>query len=137
MIKKACIVVVVIIAIVGIYVMLKPSEPYKREEEYFRGIYSVIKDRSFDNGKFDNGELVLYNSSFDVLERISVTENQSHKLVRIIKDADAEQIYFIMGGAVDDQYGIVFTKGSSINMDGIHSLKRISGNSYYYASFAD
>ena len=115
--------------------LLNSAKTYKEEEAYFRGIYSIVKEYSFDNGEIKNGELILYNASFEILEKIPLANEKGYKLVRIIKDHGTEQIYFIMGGAVDDNYGIVFANRSSVDMDGIYLLERISGNSFYYETF--
>jgi hypothetical protein len=42
---------------------------------------------------------------------------------------------FALGGAVDDSFGILFTDGSLVDMDGLYKIKRLGGNAYYYQTY--
>lgn len=49
---------------------------------------------------------------------------------------DGSTVWFIISGSVDDEQGIIFINDDSNSvLDGIKSIERIGGNSYYYSTY--
>lgn len=103
-------------------------------EAYFHQINSLIKDFEFDTAQVVDEKIVLYNSEHEVTQEIRFDDyNDKIQLVAIRKDGGL--IYFVTGGSVDDEIGIIFINDHSNNIfDGIKSIKRIGGNSYRYST---
>ena len=101
-------------------------------EEYFYKINSLIKNEDFYFAKVADYRIVLYNLKNEPQKEIVFDDyNVKIKLVSIRKDGSI--IYFITSGSVDDEQGIVFINDDlNDKLNGIKTIKRIGGNSYYY-----
>lgn len=102
------------------------------KEQYFKKINEIIKDLEFHSAKANDGKIVLYNNKYEPICEIPFESyDRSIKFIGARKDNDI--VYFITGGAVDDEWGIMFVNdGSDSMMDGVGSVSRIGGNSYEY-----
>ena len=102
------------------------------EEQYFRKINEIIKDLEFFSAKAKDGKIILYDETRNPTSEIPFEEyDGSHKFIYARKSDDI--VYFITGGAVDDEWGIMFVNdGSDSMMDGVGSATKIGGNAYEY-----
>ena len=48
-----------------------------------------------------------------------------------------DDVYFITGGAVDDVWGYVFSGDDAVGLEGLHVLRRVGGNAWYFSSKAE
>ena len=102
------------------------------QERYFRKINEIIKDLEFHSAKAKDGKIILYNSKYEPISEIHFAEYD--KNIKFIGAHKKDSIvYFITGGAVDDEWGIMFVNdGSDSMMEGVGSVAQIRGNSYEY-----
>ncbi len=102
------------------------------KEQYFKKINEIIKDLEFHSAKAKDGKIILYNDKYEAICEIPFEScDESIKFIGAHKKEGI--VYFITGGAVDDEWGIMFVNdGSDGMMDGVGSATRIGGNSYEY-----
>lgn len=126
----------IILGIIGLVVCLLLGLIRDQHEqdtvEYCYQINEIVKDLDFYTAKVTENGIELYDRNFDELEIVSFDGyKRSIRIMGIHKDGGL--IYFILIGNVDDEWGIMFVNdGTDGMMNGIHSLDRIGGNSYYY-----
>ncbi|MEE1301587.1 MAG: hypothetical protein UHD64_02290 [Bacteroidales bacterium] len=86
----------------------------------------------FHSVKAKDGKIILYNNKYEPICEIPFESyDKSIKFIGAHKDDGT--VYFITGGAVDDEWGIMFVNdGSDSMMDGIGNVTRIGSNSYEY-----
>lgn len=103
-------------------------------ENYFYQINSLIKNADFHTAKVEDYKIILYNLENELTQEIVFEDyNNGIKLRSVRKEGSI--IYFITGGSVDDEKGVIFINDDTNNMfDGIKSIKRIGGNSYQYST---
>lgn len=111
------------------------NEKYHNDQaEYFYQINNLIKDMDFHTAKAHQNKLELYNNKFELIEEITF-EAYDDKIDFIAARKDGANIYFIINGSVDDEAGILFVNdGSDAFLDGVKSIDRLGGNSYYYST---
>ena len=126
----------IILGIIGLVVCLLFGLIRDQHEqdtvEYCYQINEIVKDLDFYTAKVTENGIELYDRNFDELEIVSFDGYKRNiRIMAIHKDGGL--IYFILIGNVDDESGIMFVNdGTDGMMNGIHSLDRIGGNSYYY-----
>ncbi len=118
------------IGILAVCMLISAPKNIQRKEEQCRSIYEEIKTEAFSTGSVTGNTVVLYDDHFQELKQLSVERGLGKETVRIVKGSD--QLRFVLGGSVDDEYGVLFAEGAAVDMSGLSSLKRLSGNSYYY-----
>lgn len=104
----------------------------ERETECFSMLYDMVRDMDFATGCFEGGILTLYDIVGNQLMTIDVDHASRVGRTMLRKDLQEEQIYFVLGGSVDDEYGVLYTERNQVNMDGLWSIKRMGGNCFYY-----
>lgn len=105
------------------------------QERYFSKINEIIKDLEFHSAKAEDGKIILYNDKYEPISEIPF-ENYDKNIKFIGAHKDDNIVYFTTGGAVDDEWGIMFVNdGSDSMMEGLGSVARISGNAYEYDTF--
>lgn len=99
---------------------------------YFYEINSLIKDEVFFTANAEEGKIVLFDEEQIVIGEIEFDGYRSGTdLLRIRKDGPV--VFFVTGGAVDDETGILFINDDSNRLlDGLKTIERIGGNSYIY-----
>ena len=104
----------------------------EKQEEYCYIINRLICDEEFDIAKIQDSAIVLYTFDGVQLKEIPFKEfDKSVKIVYVRKEGVIT--YFVFGGAVDDENGIMFINDESNRiLDGVKSVTRIGGNSYRY-----
>ena len=103
-----------------------------KQEEYCYEINKLICNETFDTAKVQDSKIVLY--SFDGVRLKEIPLEAFDKSVKIAYVRKEGTItYFVLGGAVDDEMGIMFINDESNQLlDGVKSITRIGGNSYRY-----
>ena len=66
---------------------------------------------------------------------ISVSPLFCKRVMRVYRQND--MLFFVLSAALDDEYGLIYGNGSSVNMDGLWSIKRAARNLYYYKTYMD
>lgn len=99
-------------------------------EYYCSAINEQIKDLDFFTAEVSGGMILLFDRDDTLITEIPLEKyDKDKKILEIRKNSSI--IYFILGGSVDDAYGIMFVNDDSDwIMKGISSLERIGG--YYY-----
>ena len=89
----------------------------------------------FDSAEAKDRKIILYDKDRNSTSEIHFEEyDEKQKFIYARKSDDI--VYFITGGAVDDEWGIMFVNdGSDSMMNGVGSVARIGGNSYEYDTF--
>ena len=106
----------------------------KHSEEYCYKINTLIKNEDFDTAKIENNKILLFDQNGKEKKELAFNDYDSNIQILSVRK-DGAIIYFIMSGSVDDEQGIIFINDDSNKMfDGIKTLKRIGGNSYYYST---
>ena len=125
----------VLVVLVGFLFASCNNEKYHNDQaEYFYQINNLIKDRDFHIAKVDKNKLELYNNKFELIDEITF-EAYDDKIGFIAARKDGANIYFIISGSVDDEAGILFVNDESDSfLDGVKSIDRLGGNSYYYST---
>ena len=111
------------------------TKDYKEIEEVCYKINSIVKDKEFFIAKIKERRIVLYDNKYAQMSELPLEHYNKgvDKIISIRKDG--ANVYFIIGGSVDDENGIVFINNElNAVLDGINSIKRIGGNSYWYGS---
>ena len=91
-----------------------------------------IKNIEFYRADVLDGAIKLYDNEGTLIGEIPFDDYPvSEEIVYIRKDES--RVYFILGGAVDDEYGIMFINdvGNGL-LDGVHSIERMGRNFYEY-----
>lgn len=107
------------------------------QEQYFSKINEIIKDLEFHSAKAKDGKIILYNSKYEPISEIAFEDyDKNIKFIGAHKDDNI--VYFITGGAVDDEWGIMFVNDDSDSMmNGLGSVSKIGSNSYKYDTFRE
>lgn len=106
----------------------------KDYDDYCYKINKIIKDKDFSKGEVVDGKILLYKDDKIIFEENFEDYDKSYNIKSIRKEEN--RMFFILNGAVDDEYGIVFLNGDEDGaMDGLASLERIGGNSYKYKTY--
>lgn len=127
--KQSLIVILVIICIiVGAIYYAKPR--VKAEE--FSEIYSEISNIDFSSGKLRDGALLLYDENGNTIMSLEGDPYEKADFIAVYKNSETSQIMFIMGGSVDDTYGVLYVGKYGIDMNGINRVERIGGNAFYF-----
>lgn len=88
----------------------------------------------FDKAYVADGVISLYDSGDTLLMEIDFDAYDESKKVLYIRKEN-QRVYFILGGSVDDEYGIMFVNDESNELlDGIHTIERVGGNAYEYST---
>ena len=99
---------------------------------YFYEINSLIKDEVFFTANVEEGKIMLYDEEQIMIGEIEFVGYQSGTDLLCIRK-DGPVVFFVTGGAVDDETGILFINDDSNNLlDGLKTIERIGGNSYIY-----
>lgn len=115
----------------GCYALIR-GQKEQETIDYCYQINKIIKDLDFYLAKVSEDGIVLYDRDFQELETVPFDGYKRHIDIMGIQK-DGGRIYFILLGSVDDDWGLLFVNdGTDGIMDGIHSLERAGGNSYYY-----
>lgn len=130
--KKWILICILILGITSCFFACKNTN--STYEEYFYKINALIKNENFNTADIKENYIILYDSKDDLIKEIPFEYyNNDIELVNVYKND--EIIYFVTGGSVDDEKGILFINDDSNKMfDGIKSLHRIGGNSYSYST---
>lgn len=103
------------------------------EEQYFRKINEIIKDLEFHLAKAKDGKIILYDRHYEPISEIPFAEYDK-SITFIGAHKDDNTLYFITGGSVDDEWGIMFVNdGSDSMMNGLKRVDRMGGNAYEYS----
>lgn len=106
----------------------------RAEEEYCLKIHTLIKEEDFCSATVEEQKIVLYDAYNEKICEIPFTERKEDVPLISIKKVDG-LMFFITGGAVDDEYGILILDGDVNHlMDGLQSIERIGGNTYRYST---
>ena len=109
------------------------SDNYSELEEYCCKVNSIIKNIDFDEAKIEEEKIVLYSDKNVRIQEIPFEDYENKRIVAVRKEGDA--VYFTISGSVDDEQGLVFINDdSNAILDGIKSIERIGGNSYWYST---
>ena len=104
----------------------------QESEAYFYEINKLIKDEDFCTAKVNAGKILLYDSQQNPIQELSFDKYDKSITLLYIRKEGAVTL-FVTSGAVDDEQGILFINDDSNDvLEGIHSIKRIGGNSYEY-----
>ncbi len=110
-------------------------EDIHEQERYFSKINAIIKDLEFHSAKAKDGKIILYNKEYEPVSEIPFEEyDEDIKFVGAHKDGPV--VYFITGGAVDDEWGVMFINDNEADnvLEGVHQVNRIGGNAYEYST---
>lgn len=104
----------------------------QESEEYFYEINEQIKDEDFCTAKVKAGKILLYDSQQKLIQELPFDKyDKSITLLYVRKEGTV--IFFVTSGAVDDEQGFLFINDDFNDvLGGIHSIKRMGGNSYQY-----
>ena len=104
----------------------------QESEEYFYEINKLIKDEDFCTAKVKAGKIVLYDAQRNPIKEIPFDKYDKSIAFKYARK-EGTLIFFVTSAAVDDEQGVLFINDDANNiLEGIHSIKRIGGNSYEY-----
>ncbi len=134
MYKRIVLALVIIIMICIFCFKLKKSHD-NEYVEYCYQIYQEIKDIEFKYAKFDEKNIIFYDTDRNEINKIEYTNYRPSLKIIYIENND-NTIAFWISGSLDDGKGILFVKNKQINgaLDGIKSLKRSGGASYWFST---
>lgn len=104
---------------------------YAQYTAYCSQINEILKDEEFFVASAWSNPLELKDRDLTVIKKIEFSKFDHHyRILGISKDENAS-IYFALGGAVDDNWGIVFVNDTDVNrhFDGIDWIK---GNQHHF-----
>ena len=134
--KKYIAILVLFCIVAGLFYCCKGDDIHE-QERYFGKINSIIKDLEFHTAKAKDGKIILYNKEYDPISEIPFEEyDKGIKFIGAHKDGPV--VYFITGGAVDDEWGIMFVNDHEADdiLEGVHQVNRIGGNAYEYSTMS-
>ena len=89
---------------------------YKKYDRYCAPINELIKDVEFFSGGIGEKQIVLCDQNYDVIKVIPFNGYQkSFHIRQMFRDGVDGVVFFEMGRAVDDSYGIVYINDSQKN----------------------
>lgn len=128
--KRSIVGFIAILCIIGSIMYTQQSR--EDFEYYIYGINRLIRDHDFKNAEVEDNKIRLYDGDFNLTSEIEFDDKGSD-IMAIRKDDN--RIFFVTGGAVDDEWGYVFINNDADSvLNGIRRLERISGNLYYYST---
>ncbi len=130
----ACVAALLLVGLCLLYPGIVKRSLEKEAESLF-SVYQIVRDMNFASGRLDKNALTLYDARGQQLTVINVDRFDGRDVIRLRNDTATKQIYFILGGSVDDEYGILYTADNAVNMDGLHKLTRMGGNCFYYQTY--
>ena len=108
------------------------ASPETSAQDYYYEINQLVKDRDFFKAEVCDSEIILYDQNGTALDFIPYGGYQKDDPLRYIRKQDA-CVYFVRGGAVDDETGVLFVNDDSDGMlEGINHIDRVAGSAYYY-----
>ena len=123
------VIILIIICIGSIHIFYQYS--VRISEASCQYYYTLLKDETFYRADLHSNYIELLDVSGRVNKKIFIEKND-HTIKYIITNNG--QYYFILGGVVDDIYGIIITTNNSINMEGIREITRLGGTTYYFST---
>lgn len=133
--KRIVLAIVAVVIICLLCFKLKKSHD-NEYVEYCYQIYQEVKDTEFKYAKFDDKNLIFYDTDRNEISKMEYTNYKpSFKIIYIENNDDT--IAFWSSGSLDDGSGILFVKDEQINgaLDGIKTLKRNGGASYWFSTY--
>ena len=129
-------IVAILIAIFFIVILIisrnsteKKSIEYEIDQAAHQIMLQDFIEISFD---IDRKQIILCNENGNE-ETISVSKLFGTRVKRIYQKNG--MLFFALNVAIDDEYGLVYTKDSNINMDGLWVIERTDHNLYYYKTY--
>lgn len=93
-------------------------------------------NKPFFTARIEKDSIVLIDS-MNVISKSLLPENSKNRIttkkIRIITKTK-NCLFFTMGGAVDDEFGLVYSPTEIIDFEGIKVVKRISGGWFYFST---
>lgn len=121
---------VAVLFIIGSFLYTQQSR--RDFEDYIYGINRLIENHDFKNAEVEDNKIRLYDGDFNLISEIKFDDKGSD-IIAIRKDGD--RIFFVTGGAVDDDWGYVFINNDADSvMNGIRRLEWVGGNLYHYST---
>lgn len=108
------------------------GEGSKTNVDDFSEIYHEIADVDFCSGKLLDKTLILYDKNGTEIMSLRGEKYDRVEFDTVRKDPVTNQVMFVTGGSVDDEYGVLYEGKYGVDMDGIHRIERIGGNSFYF-----
>ena len=115
-----------------IAVYIRQNQCSSDREEYCYKLNQIVKNYTFSKGEIENNNIILYDNNKVIAKiRFDDFENVNIKYIR----KDKNRIFFVFSGSIDDDNGIIFINDNENSvLDGIYSLNRLGGNSYWYST---
>lgn len=133
--KRKCVYSILLIILLLINQGCIFNKPSKEEIiKYINYLVKKIEREDFFVAHIEEGELIFENKKFDIIKKIKI--NYTEKKIKIISIYKEDNIiYFIRGGAVDDNYGILYSKQEITRVFGVKYLEKMSDELYYYSTW--
>ena len=130
-----------LVVLLAVYLVFNFWKVYEKDQknaanDYFYMIYSLISDIDFSMGTIEHNTVSLYSINHEIIQRYELPQTgRSVQCLGIVGDKLHGQIFFIIDGSVDDRSGVVFSDNEYVYMEGLHSVERLGGNSFYFKTY--
>ena len=107
---------------------------FARHEMYFGTMNNMIKDMDFHSARAEEGKIVLYNESEEIISEIPFAYyNENISFIYARKNGPV--VYFVTNIEADDERGIMFLNDDSDSvLSGVKRITRIGDNSYDFST---
>ncbi len=106
--------------------------------EKLYGLAQEVRQVKFATARIMNDSITYYDDERRETGKSplpkAVLQQMGDQKVLYIED-NSEGILFVLGGAVDDVWGLLYAPSGRVNMDGILKLKRAEKDWFYFSSF--
>lgn len=100
--------------------------------DFCYNVNSLVKTYDFAYGNISCNNIILYDDNDKEIAEIPIDNlEERDKIIYFYKKSN--NVYFVISRSVDDESGIILVNDESDSiLDGLWSIKRVGGNSYYY-----
>lgn len=106
----------------------------------FTEFVELFSEKEFFSGTYKRGVVELKNRRFKIIETIVLSDEMKKNISNFnIRNFGNRYdiINFPFGGAVDDNWGILYSKNHVDSVSGIKSLRKLTDKLYYYSTLED
>ncbi|MCD4691934.1 MAG: hypothetical protein K8R79_03375 [Calditrichales bacterium] len=123
--------------LVGLLIRLSVSyRTYDEEKESFEKILPILNKHEFDICFKEKNKLIFWNKFIDkkdTLDQKNVNILEMNFLY--IKKLGKESYFFVLGGAIDERYGLLYSGSNCVNINSFLNLRSI--DSFWYFCYSN
>lgn len=131
--------ILLVCAAAGFVLYLQKGQVEINQAKSLLPLYNAVVAQEFTVARFDGQKLYACTQDLKTLLGeipISLPYDKAFDSIRCLLKRGGDNVFFVMGGGGNDFWGYVFSDAKMVSMDGLKTLRPLSGieNAYYFSS---